>query len=212
MKLFLLSIVVCSSIFAFTGEVKKDSVKLQINQSIKTYKNGATIALNAGDIVCFMEGNGRVVLKGINYKKQLSKHSRTCKQLPITKGDSSNYSYLAEVEKHVVTFFSDAKEKEVGGVSRKTITQDISTQRVITISQEKQFIAIKNSQWGPLPVRLEILNSSDDLVDTFQNEDDVITSFILLVNSLKEGYTIKVTNAFDDVLVNAKIEIKKVEH
>jgi len=112
MKFYLLSIIAWSSLFAFTAEVKKDSVKLQINENIKTYKKDKTITLKAGDIVCFLEGNGRVVLKGTNYKKQLSKHSHSCKKLPFMKGVKDSSSYVERAKKSVVTFFADAKEKK----------------------------------------------------------------------------------------------------
>jgi hypothetical protein len=37
------------------------------------------------------------------------------------------------------------------------------------------------------------------------NEEDIFTSFVLPETMLKEGYTVKVTNAFDEVLVKSVI-------
>ena len=208
MKLPLLSTVICATLFAFNGEVKKDSVKLQINKDIKSYKKGEVIPLKSGDILCFVEGDGRIVIKGKNYKKQLSKKSRSCKVIPDTKGNSSTYTKdLAKIGENIIVALSSSQEVVLPGVSRKSVEQETSTQKFISISKEKQFIAVASSEWGPLPIRLEVFDTKGSLVDTLINEDDTETLFILPVNRVKEGYILKVTNMFDDILFNPTIKV-----
>ncbi len=209
MKLLLLSTVVCATLFAFNAEVKKGDVTLQINKDIKSYTKGNNVPLKSGDIVCFVEGNGRVVIKGENYKKQLSKRSRSCKVIPNSKGNSNTYTKdLEKVGENIIIALSNTQEDEITGVSRKSVEQETSTQEFISISKEKLFIAVASSKWGPLPIVLEVFDTKGALVDTLINEDDTETLFILPVNRVEDGYKIKVTNMFEDILFNPTVKFE----
>jgi len=82
----------------------------------------------------------------------------------------------------------------------------------LLISKENIFISIESLEWGPLPIKLEIFDTNGIVKDTLKNEDDVMTSFILPVSLVQEGYKLKVTNAFEDTLVDVIIKIKKGEN
>ena len=205
-KIIFTGILVSSMLFAFTAEVKKADVSLLVNEQNISYKAGDTFTLNAGDMVCFVKGDGRVVIKGKSYKKQLSKRSRSCKHLPNEEGEPTAY---AEVLKSgVVSMFEKSKEKSIDGVSRKAVEADTLT-APIAFGKKAKYLAVENSTWGPLPVTLEVLDAEGNVVETMVNEEDVVTSFILPKSMIKEGYTIKVTNAFDEALVNSVIHVEE---
>jgi hypothetical protein len=208
MKIILLNIIAITSLFAFSGEVKKDTVELQINESISKYEKGAKITLHGGDFVCFVSGNGRIVIQGDGYKKQLSKRSRSCKVLPIVKDKENKESYLDSSKNMVVSFFAVAEEKAVDGASRKSIVQDNNSQAVeMHLSNENSFVKIQSISWGPLPVTLKVFDQDGTLVDTMVNEEEIKTSFIFPASRVKNRYTLQVSNAFDEKL--AVIKIKK---
>ena len=72
------------------------------------------------DIVCFVSGEGKVVIRGENYKKQLSKRSKHCKHLIDPK--NNKIDYVAMVEKGVGAIVGVSQEGVVHGVSRKAVT------------------------------------------------------------------------------------------
>ncbi len=208
MKKLLLSIMLVTSVFAFTATVKKDKVKLQINDTVKTYNVSDIITLNGGDRICFIEGDGRVILKGENYKKQLSKRSKLCKKLPVPINASKDY--LAMIQKSVVTVFANAKEKEVDGVSRKAVGSCSMANEDIVLDSDKKFIDVESKSWGPLPVKLTIYDKDNKLITQSTNEEDVETSFIIPTNIVPtKGCRIKISNAFGDELMNSKVLLKK---
>lgn len=209
MNKLLISLILATSVFAFTAEVKKDKVKLQINDTIKTYNVSDNIALNGGDIVCFIEGNGRVILKGDNYKKQLSKRSKICKKLPVPKNVSKDY--IAMIQKSVVTVFANAKEKEVDGLSLKGGGESCSVANDdVILDSNKKFIAIESKSWGPLPVKMSIYDKDNKLIEESTNGEDAETSFIIPTNIVPtKGCRIKVSNALGEELMNSKVLLKK---
>lgn len=209
MKKLLLSMLVATSLFAFTATIKKDNVTLEINETIKTYKVTDIISLNGGEIICFIKGNGRVILKGDNYKKQLSKRTKLCKKLPVPSNVSKDY--LAMIQKNVVTIFANSQEKEIDGISRKSVTINSILNKDIILDLDKKFISIENNTWGPLPVQLNIYDKDNKLILESINSEDIKTSFIIPLNIIakEDGYRIEISNAFGDKLMNAKILLKK---
>jgi len=192
-------------LFAFDAEIKKAPVNLLINDQNKTFKVGEKFTLNAGDMVCFVEGEGRVVIKGKTYKKQLSKQSKSCKHLPSEEGKPT--AYAQGLKDSVVSMFAKSKEKSVDGVSRKSVESDTLT-APIAMGINAKYLAVENSTWGPLPVILEVINEKGETIETMVNEEDVITSFILPRSMIKEGYRVKVVNAFEEPLVNSTIHFQ----
>lgn len=204
-KTLLMGMVGTSLLCAFNVEVKQAPVKLLINEENKEFKAGKKFSLNAGDIVCFIDGDGRVSITGETYKKQLSKRSKSCRHLPSEEGKPTEYAKV--IKNSVVSMFAKSKETSVDGVSRKSVESDILT-APIYIGTEAKYLAIENSTWGPLPVRLDIVDENGKTIETMINEEDVVTSFILPRSMLKEGYSIKVSNAFEEPLVNSTIHLK----
>lgn len=205
-KLFFVSIFIVMNTLAYDVEIKKENVILLVNDKNVSYSKGDKFTLSAGNVICFSNGNGRAVITGKNYRKQLSKRSKSCKYL---KGeDTKAVQYTTAIRNGVVSMFSKSKEKSVDGVSRKSVESDTLT-APIALSNETKYLAVENSTWGPLPITLEILDKKNKVVKTMINEEDEFTSFIVPRSLLFNGYTLKVTNTFDEVLVNSTIYIQK---
>jgi hypothetical protein len=202
MNKIIIGMVFTTALFAFDAEVKKAPVSLLINEKSKDLKVGEKFTLIAGDMICFTKGDGRVVIVGKIYKKQLSKRNKSCKYLPSENGQKIEYSDM--LKNSVVSIFEKSKEKSTDGVSRKSIENDTLTVP-ISMGSNANYLAVENSTWGPLPITLELLDTKGKILETMINKEDIITSFILPRNILQDGYSIKVSNTFGDLLVNSKI-------
>lgn len=202
MNKIIIGMVIATALFAFDAEVKKAPISLLINEQSIDLKVGEKFTLKAGDMVCFTEGDGRVVIVGKTYKKQLSKRNKSCKHLPNDEGETIEYSQI--LKNSVVSIFEKSKEKSTDGVSRKSLESDTLT-APISMGADAKYLAVENSTWGPLPITLELLNTEGKIVETMMNEEDVFTSFILPRSILKDGYSMKISNTFGDLLVNSKI-------
>ncbi len=204
-KVFLMSILTTGIIFAFNAEVKKADVSLLVNDLNKTYKVGDKFTLSIGDIICFVKGEGRVVIEGKNYKKQLTKRSKSCKHLPGN--DKKPTTYAKSLQGSIISLFTKAKEQSINSVSIKKIESDILTAPV-SISQDAKYLLVENSTWGPLPVKLEIIDKNGTVKESMVNKEDILTSFILPIGMLKEGYSIRVTNALEGLHVNSTVHFQ----
>lgn len=188
---------------AFSAEVKKDSVSLLINDQAQNYEAGKTFTLKPGDLVCFVSGEGRMVIKGEKYSKQLSKRSKSCKRLPT--GSKETKDYLTLSTKRIIANFENAKETAVAGVSTRSVTTGETITTPLTIESGLKYLIIENDKWGPLPVTIQIVDAQGEVLASDSNEEELVTSFVFPISVLKEGYIIKVVNAFDELLVNSVI-------
>lgn len=202
MNKIIMGMMLATALFAFDAEVKKASVNLLVNEQNKDFKAGDKFTLNAGDMVCFVKGEGRVVIVGKTYKKQLSSRNKSCKHLPSENGEIISYSKI--LKSSVVSIFGTSKEKSTDGVSRKSL-EIASLTAPISMGKDARYLSVENSTWGPLPITLELLDEEGNVVETMINEEDLITSFILQRSIIKDGYSMKITNTFGDLLVNSKI-------
>jgi len=108
----------------------------------------------------------------------------------------------------IASVFAKAEEKNVSGVSRKGTKQD-TNKTVLTLKKNQKYILLENETWGPMPIHLTILDAKNKKVKELEYNDDkdLKTSFLIPASSVKDGYTLKVTNGFGDVL--AVVTIKK---
>jgi len=205
-KIISLALVATVAIFAFDAEVKKGSVSLQINEKDFSYDAGKTFSLQAGDLICFISGDGRVVIKGDKYSKQISKRSKSCKRLPTV--GSNKQDYLSLVGGKIAAKFGKTKETTVAGVSTRSTTTSETLTTPLILKKENKYLVLENDKWGPLPVSIKILNKKGEVIATEVNEEDVLTSFVFSCSVLKDGYRVEVVNAFDEALVKSVIEMK----
>lgn len=198
---------VSTLVLGYDVEVRKASAKLLVNGEQKLYKVGAEDTFLPGDLVCFLEGEGRVLILGKRYKKQLSKHNKACKHLPSE--DGKTVGYVQSIKGSIVSVFADAQEKSVNGVSRKGADQEEFT-KPIRLHKDTKFVALTSKKWGPLPITLKITDKNGKVKEKMVNEEDTETNFIVLTELVSGGCTITVCNAFDETLLKSKVkEVKK---
>jgi hypothetical protein len=203
MKILLSLSVVLSLAFGFEAEVKKADVELLVNKQNSRHKVGDKVALNSGDVICLIGGEGRVVISGKDYKKQISKKGQLCRHLPS--GDKNNQNFADSIKGSVLSLFGKSKEQSKAGVSRKAVTVS-SYKKDIILTNKDTFLAIENDSWT-LPVTLT-LQDNNKTIKTLTNEKDFDTSFILPKSILKNGYKVVVKDGLDEVVVDSKIIIK----
>jgi hypothetical protein len=201
-KIVLLGLMGTLGLLAFDAKVNKANVILMVNGIEKSYKANEAFKLNNDDIVCFVSGDGRVVITGENYKKQLSKHSKKCKHLHGQNHKKSDYVALAK--NGIVGVFGETKENIRSGVSTRGVTMDTYTQD-IHVRPDAKYILMEKETWGPLPVTLKVLDEKGRSIIEDINEENDLSSFVIPVSQIKQGYRIVIQNVLEDDLVNAKI-------
>ena len=189
-----------SLLFGYEAKVVKDKVTITIDENLTTLMPGERIRLKPGTIICFKSGEGRVIVTGKHYKKQLSKHTKSCKLLPHEGNKQKSTSFA----KGILAIFSPTKERSVYGISRNTATIASDTKPII-IHKDTKYLLIEK-RWGPLPVTLTIVDKDGKIVETLINDGETTTSFLLPVTIFKDGYRIEVRNAFGDLLVDVPIK------
>ena len=204
-KIIVLCFVLAGILYGYDVEVKRAAVSLMINGKTQNFNPGDAPLLHAGDLVCFVQGDGRVLIRGKHYKKQLSRHTRSCKHLPTEDGKPT--SFAKSIENNIVAVLTDEQEKSVNGVSRKGSKQGKFTE-TIHLNKETKFLALRSKRWGPLPVTFTIMDKDGKVKETLTNEEDTETTFIVTRDLVSGGCTIRVCNAFDEVLLQSKVEEK----
>jgi len=203
-KIVFVILIATISLFAFKAEVKKETVYLLINDKNISYKAGEIFSLKAGDLVCFISGNGRVVIKGDKYRKQISRHTKSCKTLPSK--DNNKKNYISLVTNKIVETFSNTKESVVNGVSSKGSIELINN-NLIHLNKNSKYLILKSKEWGPLPVTIQILDNKGEVIISDINDNDDLASFIFPIQNLKDGYIINIYDGFDKLKVKSTIRM-----
>lgn len=201
-KIITLSVLATGLLLAYNAEVKKSDMTLTVNEKEKALKKGEKLELKGGDIVCYKSGDGRLIIKGDGYKKQLNKKSSPCRSLPLTDSKKSNL----DAGKLIASVFAKAKEKSVNGVSRKS-TETEEQNVTVTLNEKQKYIKLENNTWGPMPILLTVYDSNNTKVKELEYDDgdDLNISFLIPTSDVKEGYVLKVTNTFDEALATVTI-------
>lgn len=206
-KLILTSLITTLTLLAYDAEVIKDAVTIDVNQKSQSYKAGDKFTLNGGDLVCFISGEGKVVIKSDTYTKKLSNRSSSCKKLPTNKEDSKNY--IAALSNNIKITLTPAEENIVAGISVRdknvTILDVDVDRRPITISKSTKYFTIENEKTKNRPITIQILDNKGKIVIEDVNTNDVNTSFIFPASAVKDGYTIKVVDGFYELLMESKV-------
>ena len=205
MKKLTILFALSATLFGYEAEIKKAEVELIINKQNIKHSIGDKFSLNSGDIICLIGGDGRVVIKGKDYKKQISKKGQLCRHLPS--GNKSNENFADSIKNSVIALFGKSKETSKAGVSRKAVVNTNIYKKDIILTNKDTFLAIENDTWT-LPVTLTLQDNKGKTIKTLTNEEDLLTSFILPKSILKNGYKVMVKDGLDDIVVDAKIVIK----
>lgn len=204
----LLILFVFNCLHGYQGIIKDGSIELKINKKIVRYTRNSTARFKQGDIVCFIKGNGRIVIEAENYKKQISEKSpNLCVQLPIQKVSAAT-NYLNLIKEKVLYLISSPKEDMQAGVSRSTNELVTPIEQEIEIDPQKTvYLVIKRGDLGPLPVAAIHYDTSGRILEKSINKKNLETTLIYPVSELKNGEKIKITNAFDETLISLRIKI-----
>ncbi len=205
-KFIFTSFIATSILFAYNAEVVKDAITIEINQENQNYKIGDKFILKGGDLVCFISGDGKILIKRGKYSKKISKRSK-CKNLPIVKKEDKNY--LALASSAISIKFGQAKEELVHGVNTRSVTTPQTDKRDITLSISTKYLILENKSWGPLPVSVQILDTTGQVMAEDVNEDEDLSSFVFPTSFIKTGYQVKVTNGFDEFMVDSSIHFQE---
>ncbi|MBN2825641.1 MAG: hypothetical protein JXQ76_09970 [Campylobacterales bacterium] len=208
-RAFFISLLGSSLLLAFEAKVTKADVVVAVNELNQTHLKDSTFTLKAGDLVCFVDGDGIVSIQAQGYKKRLSKRTKGCKLLPSTNQKSKDYITL--LGDKIVSKFGKAKETSVLGVSTRSAPprRGMQDKKAIIITKEMRYLILSNNQWGPLPVRVIISDEQNNTILSESNEEEIETLFIFPAALLKNGYKVTITNAFDEALVDTHIVIKE---
>lgn len=76
----------------------------------------------------------------------------------------------------------------------------------ITFDKNRKNIVLINDLWGPYPLKLLIFNQSNDVIKTFISEEG--SRFLFPANKIESAHAIKVYNAFEELLFEAKITME----
>ena len=204
-KLILTSLIATLTLFAYNAEVIKGDVTIKVNEINQSHKLGDIFTLEGGNLVCFVSGDGKIIIKGDKYSKKISKRS-SCKSLPTLKKEDKGY--LALANSAMSSKFGKSSEETVNGVSTRAVSTAKTEKKDITIAKETKYLILENKNWGPLPVTVKILDDKGEVVAEDVNEDDDISSFVFPGSIIKDGYVVKVINGFDELLVDSKVVIK----
>jgi hypothetical protein len=199
-KILLVGCLILSS-FASELVIKKADVLGSINGKVIAFNKGENLILTEGTHVCYVSGEGRLV---INKKTQLfSKTKKKCYQLPIPKGFDLK-SYKDKATEMFVVAFIDSKDEIKNGVSTKGSKEFDSKGNIILSSKDKELV-IFSKEFGPHPITVNIKNSEGKILNTFVNEENDITFFKVDSSTVKTGYKLEVLSGFDEVLINKSI-------
>ena len=181
--------------------VKKANIAVTINGKTREFQAGEKTILKPGDVVCFVSGNGRLVIRSDQFRTQVSRHGSKCKFMPIIDDKKEG------IEKGVLLeHFAKAHEEGVYGVSRGVESEKTYTKE-IHIAGKQRYLAIQNDQWGPLPVTLKIIAPDGKVLYESRNEKNLISSFAVPVDKIKDGSILEISNRFGDLLVKSKIKL-----
>jgi len=205
MKYLILLLLSLQTLFASTVQVKDGVAKVQVNADVKTYNAKDTFQVFAGDTICFIDGNGRLI---IDSKRQLSNKSKTCFIVPVT-NEFDLEKYLASVKDKVYVVFFDSTERVRHGVSTKGSFIEEGISEINLLKGED--LLIHSDTFGPLPVYILLINENGKVMQTISNEDQEITFVNIKSATLQNGYKIEIKNGFNQVLLKKQIFINNVK-
>lgn len=203
MKSLILVLVTFTSIMANESSyliVKDSDASVKINGAKKNLPKDTQINLIGGDSICFLNGDGRII---INDYKQLSRENKTCYIVPISKNVDIKEFITSLKDKVYVAYFDSTETLRHGSSAKGSNAQESSD----ILLKKGQDLLISSNRFGPLPVKISIYDENDVLLDTFINEKESNTLLRISHDALKDGYKLKVLNGFDQALLKSILKI-----
>ena len=190
-----------SSLFAVEAEVKKASIIISVDSKKLSLKKGSRVELKEGNSVCFISGNGKLVLPSL--KKQLTKPKRC---VTISSSESKLLSYAQDMKNKLTVSFWDSTESVRHGTGTKGKTEYDSSENIVIGKNQKELFVI--GEFGPLDVQVVLRDSDGEEVLVFENSDRDLTLVRIPKKQLKTGMSLEVYNGFEDLLLSKKIVVE----
>lgn len=203
MKVFIFLVMVHTLLFANTSNVvvvKDADVSVKINGDKINLQKDTQMDLNGGDSICFLNGDGRVV---IGDYKQLSKNNRVCFIVPVNKNTNIREFIKTIKDKVYVAYFDSSETVQHGSSAKGT---DINVLSDVYLDKGQDLL-INSDRFGPLPVEIQLFDENNILLDTYINETEAITLVRFPYTSLKSGYTFNVLNGFKQQLLQITVKV-----
>ncbi len=204
MKIIWLILFSVTTLFANNLIVKDGDVTLLINSQIMKLQKDNKLNLDAGVMVCFVVGEGSVV---VDNKKRLDSKTKGCYQIPVD-DDFDIEKFLSTTENRVIILPKKGSDENVTNIHRdSTILLSSEMSGRISISSSDKEVIVYDETYGPLPVTLSIKKPNGTMMTQIINEDNPKTFFRVPTSYLTHDSNIEVTNAFGDKLLDKKVSL-----
>ncbi|MBN2824002.1 MAG: hypothetical protein JXQ76_01660 [Campylobacterales bacterium] len=205
-KLLLASLLTTVTFLAFDTNVTQGDITIKVNDKTQEYKAGSTPKLNQGELVCYGSGDGVLHISADNYDAKISNESKNCKLLPSESNQTTN---TALQDKYAKLFGDETmRGAAIDGISIRTGSSGKVDKTPITIKPKDKYLYIKSKTWSPRTITIQIFDTQGKVVATDANKNNPVTSFIFPASILKDGYRVKVTDGFGDVLMDSLVVVK----
>lgn len=203
-KIILLFIMSFSVLLASHLTVKDSDATLLINGQEFEVPKDHNLTLKPGTMICFVKGEGKVVING---KKELDQKTKECYQVPIDDTFDIKHFLLTAEDKSIAKTAVVSSSGEDAVIHRGyAVADDVKgIPGIITIKPSDKEVVIYDKSYGPLPVTLNIKKSDGTTVKSIVNENSPKTFFRIPTRYLENGLKIEVTNAFGDKLLDKKV-------
>jgi len=193
-------------LFANTFSVKDGNVTVEIDSKEYNLTKNHEQKLASGSKICVKDGNGSVL---VNDEVLLSKSlDNSC--LELKKEEEFDFEAWLKKNMHkVALLFGDMKEQVKLAVNRKGKECEVVTGTLV-LKPSDEYLVIRNECWSPLPIRLKVLDENNGTVESFVNESDDVSLFIVPREVLKDGYRILGYDGFGDILIDINIELVNI--
>ena len=167
----LLWVILCFSfVFSDTLVVKKFDVRVLINGNEHALKVNETLKLEEGSTICFLDGNGTVIINDTYRLKAINE----CYQVPIS--DSFDLKKITDLT-HVKIIHSTEQESSIRSVGTKSVAGENTSTQDLKLNNADKEVIIYSENYGPLPVTLTIKKSDGTVSQQLINEDNIKTFF-----------------------------------
>lgn len=182
--------------------VKDSSVTVTINGVEKELEKGSSLRLEEGSVVCFKKGTGTVIL---NNKRSLDNQKTKCYQNLINQ-DFNIETYLKQKKNSVYVLYSDELKQDKNEYMYISKSLDDGRDLILEGFTKEILLVTKKFKNKPITFVLSDVQGHHILSLKCKNKD--ITFFKLKTQSLYTGYTLKIFDEYENIVLS-KMIIKK---
>ena len=207
MKKLLILPLLFKTLFASTLLVEDGNVTISLDDANISLLVGETLDLEKEVKVCYLLGEGRVI---IDEDTSLSKKSSNkCYTMQKDK-EIGLKKYLQELNKTLVTlFFQNSKTSSISTVFRGGKKEKYTG--VITLNQNETDFVIKSNSWSAYPITLSVYDSLENEVYSktkYIDDDEDTMVFRLKRSQLSNKYRVKVRDKDGKEYIDVEVVLK----